>query len=68
MICPILRRVATTTMIAVATLGAALTVLAPAGDAQQPREAVVKANWELANKFGTQALNRINYSTALAAR
>ena len=40
MICPILRRVATTTMIAVATLGAALTVLAPAGDAQQPRESI----------------------------
>ena len=36
--------------------------------AQQPREAVVKANWDLANKFGTQSLNRINYTTNLAAR
>lgn len=32
------------------------------------REAVSRANWELANKFGTQALQRINYTSNLAPR
>src|SRR6185436_20011592 len=47
---------------------AAFTLVAASAAAQQPREAVVKANWELANKFGTQSLNRINYSTNLTPR
>jgi dipeptidyl aminopeptidase/acylaminoacyl peptidase len=34
----------------------------------QQREAVIKANWDLANKFGTQSLNRVTYSTNLAPR
>jgi dipeptidyl aminopeptidase/acylaminoacyl peptidase len=33
--------------------------------AQRPREAVVHANWELAEKFGTESLRRINYSTTV---
>ena len=53
---------------AAATAAATVTLAFTALSAQQPREAVVKANWELANKFGTQALNRITYSTALQAR
>ena len=38
------------------------------GQPQKPREAVVRANWELANKFGTQSLNRINYTANLTPR
>lgn len=36
--------------------------------AQQPREPVVRANWALANKFGTESLNRINYTANLQSR
>jgi dipeptidyl-peptidase-4 len=56
------------TALRVASTLAALTLVASTAVAQQPREAVVKANWELANKFGTASLNRINYSTNLAPR
>jgi len=61
---PTLRRLAA--LAALASIGIAASAVSAA--AQQPREAVVRANWELANKFGTQALQRINYSTALQAR
>ena len=57
-ICSVSRRVA-----AVALLVVAL----PALSAQSPTRAtpVANANWELADKFGTEALKRVTYSTSV---
>jgi dipeptidyl aminopeptidase/acylaminoacyl peptidase len=49
-----------------AALMAALAVAVPL--AGQTREGAVRANWDLANKFGTESLNRINYTANLQPR
>ncbi|MCC7195552.1 MAG: DPP IV N-terminal domain-containing protein [Gemmatimonadaceae bacterium] len=49
----------------VAAALAAAILPASHASAQRPREPVVNANWELADKFGTESLRRINYGTTV---
>ena len=42
--------------------------LSPVASAQAPANERPQANWELSNKFSTQALQRVIYSTTLTPR